>query len=349
MSVATCPEAALWQHSGVVSQTPDTSLPIEDLQNTEPRLSVSLSRAGVVRSPKSIRLGRGAMEHVLIAEIECSVDLIASQKGAHMSRFEEVINEAIDQMLAGPVSTMEALAQLIAIEIAERQGATRSRVEIRASYPLVRRTPVSDIESQEMYGVLAIAAAGPAGSRTTIGATAQGMNACPCAQGLLRDQAATALGEDGFSVDEIERVLALVPVATHNQRARGTLLVGATNASNAIDPEVLIEIIEGSMSSEIYELMKRVDERYVVDRAHRRPRFVEDSVREMLGGVLLRLETLPDDAFVSATQVNFETIHTHDVEAARTATVGDLRAEIAGVGPSPEPISLDSWLLAGSG
>ena len=39
------------------------------------------------------------------------------------------------------------------------------------------------------------------------------------------------------------------------------------------------------MSSEIYELMKRPDEQYVVDRAHRRPRFVEDSVREMIRGV----------------------------------------------------------------
>ena len=36
------------------------------------------------------------------------------------------------------------------------------------------------------------------------------------------------------------------------------------------------------MSSEIFELMKRPDEVAVVEKAHRRPRFVEDCVREMV-------------------------------------------------------------------
>ena len=40
------------------------------------------------------------------------------------------------------------------------------------------------------------------------------------------------------------------------------------------------------MSSEIYELMKRSDEAQVVEKAHRRPRFVEDCVREMIRGVV---------------------------------------------------------------
>ena len=40
------------------------------------------------------------------------------------------------------------------------------------------------------------------------------------------------------------------------------------------------------MSSEIYELMKRSDEGAVVEKAHRRPRFVEDCVREMIRGVV---------------------------------------------------------------
>ena len=75
----------------------------------------------------------------------------------------------------------------------------------------------------------------------------------------------------------------------------------------------LLEIVEDSMSSEIYELMKRVDEAAVVEKAHRRPRFVEDCVREMIGGVLERLPDLPDDTFVSARQENLETIHQHNV------------------------------------
>ena len=84
------------------------------------------------------------------------------------------------------------------------------------------------------------------------------------------------------------------------------------------------------MSSEIYELMKRSDERAVVEKAHRRPRFVEDCVREMVRGVVERFRDLGDDAFVSARQENLETIHQHDVVAERFGLLGELRASSRG-------------------
>jgi GTP cyclohydrolase I/GTP cyclohydrolase-4 len=134
-----------------------------------------------------------------------------------------------------------------------------------------------------------------------------------------------------------------VPVATHNQRARGTLYLGAPQGVD-VDADVLLEIVEEGMSSEIYELLKRPDEQFVVDRAHRRPRFVEDSVREMVRETLERFPALPDDAFIRAHQVNFETIHTHDVVAERYGTVGELRGELAGRGPSAHQTTLAGWL-----
>ena len=83
------------------------------------------------------------------------------------------------------------------------------------------------------------------------------------------------------------------------------------------------------MSSEIYELMKRSDEAHVVEKAHRRPRFVEDCVREMVRGVVERFPRLDDRAFLSARQVNLETIHQHNVVAERFGTLGEIRRELA--------------------
>jgi GTP cyclohydrolase I/GTP cyclohydrolase-4 len=71
------------------------------------------------------------------------------------------------------------------------------------------------------------------------------------------------------------------------------------------------------MSSEIFELMKRSDERAVVEKAHRRPRFVEDCVREMLRGLIETPPGLEGHAFVLARQENLETIHQHNVVAER--------------------------------
>ena len=100
------------------------------------------------------------------------------------------------------------------------------------------------------------------------------------------------------------------------------------------------------MSSEIYELMKRSDEAAVVEKAHRRPRFVEDCVREMVRGVIERFPELDDRAFVSAGQVNLETIHQHNVVAERYGTLGEIRSELASGVPAPDHTSRRAWLDA---
>jgi GTP cyclohydrolase IV len=147
----------------------------------------------------------------------------------------------------------------------------------------------------------------------------------------------------GFDDEDIDRILELVPVATHNQRGRGTLYVGTHSHVNA---EGLVAIVEGSMSSPIYELLKRPDELFVVEHAHLQPRFVEDSVRIALKSTLERYATLGDDDFLLARQVNFETIHNHEVLAERFGTVGELRAELDGGESAAARMNLADWLAA---
>src|SRR5205814_10534450 len=142
------------------------------------------------------------------------------------------------------------------------------------------------------------AVAAAAGTRRLVAVQAQGMTACPCAQEMLVARARERLSEDDFSDDEIERVLEHVPVATHNQRGLGTLYVGCPESCAApIDASVLLRIVEESMSAEIYELMKRPDEADVVEKAHRRPRFVEDCVREAIRMAVAEYEALGPDVF----------------------------------------------------
>ena len=98
------------------------------------------------------------------------------------------------------------------------------------------------------------------------------------------------------------------------------------------------------MSSEIYELMKRSDEAEVVEKAHRRPRFVEDCVREMVRMAVDEFEPLGHDVFLSARQRNLETIHQHDVVAERHGLLGDLLREATGERSQGADMTVRDWL-----
>jgi GTP cyclohydrolase IV len=326
-----------------MAQTP---LSQPDVQSQRPTVQVSLSRVGVTGIEKVIRLRHNGTEQLYHANLECFVDLGSDQKGAHMSRFEEVANDVIGEVVLGEATLKaETLAQHIAEGVRERQDARRAEVTIAARYPEYKPAPESGVMTQEMYTLLGSAVASAQGTRRLIGVQAQGITACPCAQGLIEGRSRERLVADGFSEDEITRIFDAVPVATHNQRGLGTLSIGCTElCDDEIDASVLLEIVEDSMSSEIYELMKRTDEATVVEKAHRRPRFVEDCVREMIGGVVERFPDLNDPAFVSARQENLETIHAHNVVAERFGTLGELRGELATGEPLPRHTTVRNWL-----
>ena len=240
-----------------MNQLPPTSGALIDVQAQRPPLSLSLSRVGVSGVEKVVRLHQNGSEQLFSARFECVIELGPDQKGAHMSRFEEVVNEAIGEVVLGDVTfKAETLAEHIAQLVRTRQGARRAEVSIEARFPEHKPAPVSGINTQELYTLHGVAVATELGTRRLIGVTAQGITACPCAQELVSATARERLRDDGFDEDQIERILLAVPVATHNQRGLGTLHVGCTElCEDEIDAATLLEIVEGSMSSEIYELM----------------------------------------------------------------------------------------------
>ena len=313
----------------------------DDLQASLPDVQLGLSRAGVTGVQKAIRLRHGDTEKLIHADIECTVDLDPAQKGVHMSRFPEQFAQAVDEVVIGEAFLVEVLAEHVARRILSRQEALRAEVKIVARYPLERRTPVTGLPTQEMVSIIGIAAASRTTLKRIVGVEATGINACPCAQGLVRGHASERLLDAGFDEGEVERIFELVPLATHNQRGRGTLYVGTDVPLNA---EALVGIVERSMSSPVYELLKRPDELFVVEHAHLQPRFVEDSVRAALSETLESYPQLDDGDFLFSRQVNLETIHDHDVLAERYGTVGELRGELADGVHLTRHTDLRDWL-----
>jgi GTP cyclohydrolase-4 len=321
-----------------------------DVQQDRPPAPVRLDRVGVTGMRRIIHLtdsgpGAGAdrsRDNLFYATLDLFVELPAAQKGAHMSRFSDTVEEVLEEIggLESPV--IESLAERIARQLTVGHRASRVDVEIRAQFPLIKRAPLSGKPSQELYTLIGIAAATADRSVRLVGVEAEGMMACPCAQDMVRAHTRERLLEEGVEGALADRVLEMVPLATHNQRGRGRLIVGSDQPLRAED---LVEIVEGSMSSETYDLLKRPDELFIVEKAHRHPRFVEDAVREMLCNFVGMYPDLPDDAYVHARQVNLETIHKHDVFAERGGMLGEIRREMRD-GAAHGTTSLAAWLAA---
>jgi GTP cyclohydrolase I/GTP cyclohydrolase-4 len=331
------------------SSTPfDKTAPSRDVQNEKPRVTATLSRVGVTNVEKIVRIGSGDDQNFFHAKLDCFVDLAAAQKGVHMSRFEEVVNEAIEEVvLGGEAFRAELLAGRLAEIIRERQGGARAEVSIEARYPEHKPAPVSGVETQEIYTMFGTAVASARGTRRLIGVQAQGITACPCAQDLVAERSHARLTERGYDETQIAEIFEAVPVATHNQRGLASLHVGCPEDwDGTIEAARLLAIAEDSMSSEIYELMKRSDEVEVVEKAHRRPRFVEDCVREMIAGVAAEFDgQLGPEAFVFARQENLETIHQHNVVAERYGLIDEVVGELRGESlEAARHLTLREWL-----
>jgi GTP cyclohydrolase-4 len=291
---------------------------------------------GVTGVKKLVKVERGNDERpvVLISNFEVFVDLPSDRKGANLSRNFEVIDEVLEEAINCPVYEIEELCGEIAKRLLSRhEYASRAEVKMKSEYIVRRQTPVTKATCQEVVDIFAeaVARAGPAGHvRKTVGAEVLGMTACPCAQEIMREQVRQELAKAGLSVEAAADLAQRLPVATHNQRGRGSISV-EVHDRRCVSIDRIIRIIEESMSSRVFGLLKRPDEAVVVKRAHSNPKFVEDCVRTMAQKLVEAFSDLPDDAAVTLKQINEESIHQHNAFAERTAKMGELRAELARV------------------
>ena len=238
------------------------------------------------------------------------VDLPASQKGSHMSRNLELVSEIIDRTLQKPVSDLESFcAKTAQLLLKKHDYATFSEVKAEADYFLDVTYPTGK-KGSEPYKLVAEARAKNNGDvKKLIGVKVIGMTACPCAMEVVR------------KLDSRGKF----PVPTHNQRNIGTLMMEVPRDVYSVDADDLITVVENSFSSPTYSILKRKEEAELVLRAHKKPKFVEDVVRDMLSMVLRKYKDLPDNVIVIARSESEESIHKHNAFAERVTTLGELR------------------------
>lgn len=298
---------------------------MEDIHERMPSLSIPLQFVGVkgVKMPL-VFVRFDEKSHYVLPTFDAYIDLPSTMKGIHASRHYEVIAETISQF-AMKVGKLEDICEDIAIKLLERHDyASRSYVKAKSEIVFESRIEGSNSISFEPCTLIGKAWASRRPkegvvSRKAVGVSLVGMTACPCVLEYVREKI-KSLTNDSLSIN--------MPLATHVQRVTGTIVIEVPKNFD-IDAIKLVRIIQESMSSPTYGLLKRVDEGEVVCKAVSNPKFAEDVVRSMVKRLLEEFKEYPDSAFFECYVRSEESIHKHDLVAKQKGTMGELRSYLA--------------------
>ena len=244
-----------------------------DVQNQIPQNKIALERVGIEGLRKFILIKRPNMTYQIIASINCYITLPANLRGAHMSRFIESIND-----IPAQASSIEEVVEKIS-ENALNKHKFDCFTEAHSSLPFDRIRPNGEKENAvaEMF-----ASYSTKENRKTVGVKVSGILACPCSKEMC----------DGL---------------THNQRGKLTIKIDSSN--KPIELLDVVEIAQRSFSAPTFSLLKRSEEKKVVEQIHNNPRFVEDVTRKCVQ--LLKEKYV--GRYCSVKCISYESIHDHNV------------------------------------
>jgi len=253
---------------------------LEDVQNRPDARQLPIDEVGItgIRYPVAV-WDREHGKQDTIAQVSMSVDLRSNVKGAHLSRFVEVLHA-----FAGELSPRTLPMVLQTLQ--QRLGSSRARFDADFPYFLQRAAPVTGLAALMDYQCQLSGHSEGSSTDLTVAVRVPVTSVCPCSK-------------------------AISDYGAHNQRGHITIHICPRNDDDGqpamVWIEELIEIAEASASSPVYPLLKRPDERHVTMSAHDHPMFVEDMARAAA-------RVLSHDgrmAWFSVEAANDESIHNH--------------------------------------
>ncbi len=277
---------------------------IPDVQTRLPSIMLPLTRVGVSNVKKLLRIKLASGKPVvLLANFNCLVDLPSSQKGTHMSRNLEVINEILEEAVKNPAYELEGICGIIAEEVLKRhEYASRCEVSLESRRMHQEKTPGGDTAQGSIKLIARAMAVRGGNALKEVGAEVAGIIVHPHTKGKRRSVGGS-------------------------QKVHASLVVEVPRG-HFIKISDIVDILENSMSARAYSYLTEEEEEAVLAEASKRAKSVKDVLRQSLRGALSRFN-LPDAARVEAKCVAEGTIFPHSTTAERRTTFGELRSESA--------------------
>ncbi|MEM0445538.1 MAG: GTP cyclohydrolase MptA [Nitrososphaerota archaeon] len=300
----------------------NVSLP--DVQSEPAKFSLKVEKVGLVKIKipyTGIHDGNGLCV-VQRPVFTVFVDLPRNQRGIHASRSYQSVFKVVNELMSSRYRLEDVCSKVAEDLLVRHEYASRSSCELRGEIFRVSKTPTSLVEAYEPITVWAYASSERLSGRLRtwrgIGVSVNGVTACPCAQRTVKAIAEFEKNST-ISYDDI--------VGTHMQRtiASVRLLLVDGESVNLLE---LADLVKECMSAPSYEVLKRIDEGKLVLKALSNPLFVEDVARLVATSICRKYERLDDGTKVWVRVRSIESIHSYDLEARLSATMGEIRASL---------------------
>ena len=166
-----------------------------DLQDSNSSLDIALDKVGIVDLEKKVEIVQeNNKRYSFYPKISALINLPAQQRGIHMSRTSETIEEVINEVIFKPTPTIERVADRIVKKLLEKHPYT-TKAEVKLEGRIVvqlRETEQRTI--QKSYDISSYVLAnkklsGEIDFDYFIGASAVGMTVCPCAKEMSQEYA----------------------------------------------------------------------------------------------------------------------------------------------------------------
>ena len=250
---------------------------IPDVQGSFDIRQIPIQRVGVkaLRYPITVCTVSGAPQGA-VGLFNLDVALPAEQKGTHMSRFVELLEEQKSPLEPAILRGMVA-------DMLTRLNAIAGRIEVTFNYFVEKTAPVSGVKSLMDYEISFFAEYKNQSMRSWLKVLVPVTSLCPCSK---------KISEYG----------------AHNQRSHITI---TAELETDISIEKIIRMAEEEASCELWGILKRPDEKFVTEQAYRNPKFVEDLVRDIAQRLNQESAII---AYILEAE-NFESIHNHSAYA----------------------------------
>jgi len=267
------------QASANASQPTSADQAMPDIQGKRDERPVPIDKVGVkdIRYPITLQCpATGGSQHT-VAHVNMYVALPHHQKGTHMSRFLEVLNDHHGSIRSDQVMD-------ITRDMKKVLEAEEAHIELTFPYFIDKKAPVSgqvgklDIE-------VTFAASSNSHDDFVLGVKVPATSLCPCSK---------EISEYG----------------AHNQRCEMVVKVRFAQGQ-FMWIEDLFAIVEQAASTQVFSVLKRPDEKYVTEAAYDDPKFVEDIVRDLA----LSLDDEEKIVWYQVDSTNYESIHNHNAYA----------------------------------